>query len=332
MRRALGLALVLAAALPAPAGATLVYTRQGTSVQATPRIFAAADDGSAPLRIAAGYDPQVSPDGRVVAYLARPAPAFRDELRIVPAAGGRSRTLLRSAQILSVRFSPDSTRVAAEVGQRRLVVLDLATGAQSVVARGFIQGLSWSPSGEEIVYGRGENDSYTAPSDLYAVPARGGEARRLTTDRRSLEPVWGAGGIAYVKQRRRRLAPRYDIWVRDAIGGIDRRLTAVPADPLVNGLMPLEFSADGTRLLASYVGQDTSVGYAVTLGSGRARALSRDQENGLVAFDVSADGRTILAHTGGPDPSLPHDVVAVPWGGGRTRVLARRASFPDWTR
>ena len=58
----------------------------------------------------------------------------------------------------------------------------------------------------------------------------------------------------------------------------------------MSGLIPLELSANGKRLLAEFVGQDTSVGFAVNPETGKVRALSRDSENGFVAANLSADG------------------------------------------
>jgi hypothetical protein len=95
--------------------------------------------------------------------------------------------------------------------------------------------------------------------------------------------------------------------------------------------VPVELSADGSRLLAEFVGQDTSVGFAVNPRTGRTRSLSRDAENGFVGFDLTADGRTVLGHTGGPDPTGRHNVATMPWGGGEPEVLVRGAAFPDWS-
>jgi hypothetical protein len=102
---------------------------------------------------------------------------------------------------------------------------------------------------------------------------------------------------------------------------------------LLSGPVPLELSADGSRLLAEFEGQDTSLGYTVEMRSGRVRALSRRLEQGFVAADLSADGRTVLGTTGGPEPGGGrHDVATLPFRGGRPRVLVRNASMPHWSR
>ena len=66
--------------------------------------------------------------------------------------------------------------------------------------------------------------------------------------------------------------------------------------------------------------------------NGKVRALTRDFENGFVAADLSADGKTVLGHTGGFDPNPPHNVVTMPYRGGKPKVLVRRATDPDWSR
>jgi len=101
---------------------------------------------------------------------------------------------------------------------------------------------------------------------------------------------------------------------------------------LVSGLVPVELSDNGKRLIAELEGQDTSLGFAVNPDTGSVRALSKSFEHGFLAADLTADGATVLGTTGGPDPSNRHNVVALPYGGGKAKVLVRQAFDPDWTR
>jgi hypothetical protein len=57
-------ALAVGAVLPAPAHATLVYSKNPTHSS----VWAAADDGSAARRLASGSAPKISPDGFTVAF------------------------------------------------------------------------------------------------------------------------------------------------------------------------------------------------------------------------------------------------------------------------
>jgi hypothetical protein len=110
-----------------------------------------------------------------------------------------------------------------------------------------------------------------------------------------------------------------------------RRVTTTKVPFLLSGLDPVAWSADGTRLLAEFGGQDTSYAETVDPATGVARKVGRARD-GIVGYDLSADGSTILATTGGYDPSDAHDVVTIPYAGGRPTVLVRDAFSPDWTR
>jgi hypothetical protein len=149
-----------------------------------------------------------------------------------------------------------------------------------------------------------------------------------------MNPVWGPREIVFDRFRRRRGdAPAFNLWALDpADDNALRRLTRLRIPRLASGMVPLELSANGRRLLSVFTGQDTQVGFTVQTRTGRTRALSMDFENGIVGFDLSADGRQILAHTGGGDPGAQHDVVKLRYGGGEPKVLVEDAAYPDWTR
>ena len=84
--------------------------------------------------------------------------------------------------------------------------------------------------------------------------------------------------------------------------------------------------------MAEFVGQDTSVGFAVNPKTGKVRALSRDSENGFVAADLTADGNTVLGRPAARTRSSRDNVVTMPYRGGKPKVLVRRAFSPDWDR
>jgi hypothetical protein len=335
VRRAALAAVVGASALAgaAPAGATIVFEKSPFR----PTVWAAADDGSAGVQLASGESPKISPDGTTVAYETPYRGSTRPTLRVIPAAGGASRLLLKPVWF-SFGFSPDSKTIAAvtgkEVGRKRLVLIDVATGAVRRVASGQFSGFSFSPDGARLVYARAPKDAYPPHSDLFTVPVAGGVATALTTNHRSVGPVWGAPGIAFVKLRkptRRGDAYKQDIYLSDGATGVVRRITTTKVPFLLSGLDPVSWSADGTRLLAEFGGQDTSYAETVDPATGTVARVGR-RSDGLVGHDLSADGSTILATTGGYDPGDRHDVVTIPYTGGRPTVLVRDAFSPDWTR
>jgi Tol biopolymer transport system component len=333
-------ALAMAAVLPAPARATLVYSKNATHSS----IWVAADDGSGARRLASGSAPRISPDGLTVAFsVVGDQRNYRPDLMLAPADGSAPPRVLSKAwrDIFTFAWSPDSKTIATvvgpEIGTKRLVLIDVATGAQRTVARGEFAGVSFSPAGDQIVYSRAaQADRYPPHSDVYRAALAGGTPVRLTRDRRSLSPLWGpTGKVVFVKlvdAKRRKYAPKNELYLMSADGTGVRRLTRTRVGQLLQGLTPTEWSADGTRLLAEFGGQDTSYAETVNPATGTHRPVVKPAEDGFVGTDLTADGSTILGATGGYEPSTKHDVVAIPYGGGAPTVLARNALEPDWNR
>jgi len=321
--------MLLAAActllVAAPAEARLVYVTGPGERDA--RVWVARDDGTQARRIGPGQSPKISPDGRWVAWV--------DDDEVMMRLADRSRkarVVVRSSSIGDLQFSPDSKLLGLVAGHR-LFVYDIRERDEVKAASGSIRGFSFSPDSRSVVFGTaGRSDAGDAPSDLYSF-SLGDKARtRITRDRKSLNPLWGSAGVLHDRMRARPGdAPTYNVFSIKPDGGSLRRITTLKIPSLMSGLVPLEQSADGTRLLANFVGQDTEAAFRVNTRTSRAKALDDDFENGLVGFDLTADGRTVLGHTGGPDPMARHDVVTVPYGGGDPEVLVRRAGFPDWS-
>jgi Tol biopolymer transport system component len=192
-----------------------------------------------------------------------------------------------------------------------------------------VRRFAFSPDSSALVLGAARGDA----SDLWVFTIAAGTRARITHDGRSLDPVWGPDGLVFDRMRRRRGdAPAFQLWAAQADGSHARRITHMRIPRLLSGLVPLDLSADGSRLLAEFEGQDISVAFAVNPSTGRARSLSRLLESGFVGAALSADGSRVLGTTGGPDPSARHSVATVPYRGGHTHVLVRNAAYPDWSR
>ncbi len=315
--------------LAAPAHATLAYVKE--SADGDFRVHVADDDGSDRHRLGLGRSPRVSPDGRWVAWIA-PGPTERVMLRLADRSR-KARVVGSSIFAGELRFSPDSKSLGHVLG-RRLLIYNIRARENFKAASGNVRGFSFSVDSKAVVFGTsGQDGSPDAPADLYRIGIDGGPRVRVTRDRKSLNPLWGEDGIIHDRQLQREGdAPSYNLFEIQPDGGSLRRITALRIPPLVSGLIPVELSANGKRLLAEFIGQDTSVGFAVNPESGTVRALSRDSENGFVAANLSDDGRTVLGHTGGPAPGRTGKVVTMPYRGGKAKVLVRRASYPDWSR
>ena len=338
--------LVLAAllAFPAAAGATLAYVKN--PFKAT--VYVANDDGSGAKKVEQGNNPRVAPNGLSVAYL-HEGPKNAQELKLAPATGGAGVTLMTNfREAFYLTWSPDSKTIAAlrgpELGKRNLVVIDVATGKQSVIATGFFSGFSFSPDGAEIAYAVAQSERYPPRSDVLRFPVpvpgvvnvRAPEPIRLTSDRRSSQPLWGPEKIVFVKtlaSKKRPYGGKNELFLMSPQGKGVKRLTHTKVPPLLQGLFPTDWSANGQRLLTEFQGQDTSYAVVVNPKTGGQRPVAGSGESGFVGTDLSADGKLVLGFNGGFDPGIRnHKVQTVPYGGGKPKTLVKEAFEPSWNR
>ena len=107
-------------------------------------------------------DPQISPDGRTIAYVRKSNDIMTDRARstiwLVDVASGQQRPLLAGAgSYSSPRWSPDGTRlayVAADGGSPQLYVRWMASGESARITGlpDSPDSIAWSPDGSRIAY------------------------------------------------------------------------------------------------------------------------------------------------------------------------------------
>jgi hypothetical protein len=309
---------------------SVVYVTGTTSA---PVVWLAPADGGRGRRLGPGSQPLLAPDGSLVVA------SEASGLVLYPASGGPSRRFFATADAtaVAVAFSPDSRYIAvvlastdpASSAYSGLAVIDTTTFASRVIVHGQIYCASFAPDGSDrIAYGTAPSARLTARVDVGIIQADGSGARRITSDGRSLNPVWGRDGIAFDRERLRTDAePAYQVWLMASDGSGRRALSALAIPRLREGLVPTAFSDNGRVLLADYEGQDTSQAWVVRLPTGRATPLPA----GLVPAAVSRDGARVLADRGGFLNSPDRGVVeSLPLDGGRPRVLAVRGAEPSW--
>jgi Tol biopolymer transport system component len=337
--------LVIAALLAVPAGASATLSYVKNPFNST--VFVANDDGSGARKVESGYNPHVAPDGLTVAYL-HEGPRSAQELKVAAATGGSGKTVMANLrEAFYVTWSPDSKTIAAlrgpELGKRNLVLIDVATGLQSVVASGYFSGFSFSPDGTEIAYSRAGSEKYPPRSDVFRFPVpipgvvnvRAPEAVRLTSDHRSSDPLWGPQKIVFVKTlgKNRRYGPKNELFLMNPQGKGVKRLTHTKVPALLQGLFPTDWSAGGNRLLTEFQGQDTSYAVVVNPKTGKQRPVAGTGETGFVGTDLSADGSLVLGFNGGFEVGLRNNKVqTVPYGGGKPKTLVKEAYEPSWSR
>ena len=165
-------------------------------------------------------DPQLSPDGKMLAVIETRADLdsdeFRSEIVLVELASGHIRPLTRERHHAGYpRWSPTGDRIgflaqdADKNGQLFVLPMDGGDALQLTKGKDGVSQFAWSPDGVSIAYAmadpkpelKGEdkfrtafrvgNDDFTIseavrPTHLWLVPAAGGEARRLTSGTWSL--------------------------------------------------------------------------------------------------------------------------------------------------
>jgi Tol biopolymer transport system component len=330
--------------LPASSRATLVFTRNPLN----PTVYVANDNGLAARKLGPGTEPRVSPDGQTIVFYRVGKGSQPADLMVAPAAGGVPKKLLSGWQDPFVfAWSPDSTTIAVllgpEIGKQRLTLVDVASGTEQTVAGGFFNGVSFAPGGDQLVYGR-SNKEFGSKSDIYrfdipepgAVFVQAPQPIRITSDHKSSSPLWGPNEkIVFVKhlgEKQRQYGPKNELYLMNPSGKQVKRLTHTKVAPLLAGLNPTAWSANGKHLLAEFGGQDTTYAVTVNPKTGAERALTKERETGFVGTALSRDGKFVLGSLGGFEPGPGHKVVSIPYKGGKPKVLANNASEADWSR
>lgn len=297
-------------------------------------------------RIDAGSDPRILGGGVSIAYLHEGA-GHTPEMKVILGSEPAKTVLTdwREPNYMDNHGELIAALRGPEIGKRELVVVNVDTGAVTVLDKGYFTGLSFCPecSEPELVYSKSPSESSLQRSDVFKIAVNGGQPVRLTSDHRSLDPLWRPGilerahpsKIVFVKElgeRQRKYGPKNELYVMNQSGGEVRRLTHAKVGPLLLGLFPVAFSHDGKHLLAEFEGQDTSYAVGVDFRTGRQHPIATVGERGFIGTAISNDGESVLGYTGGFDPQAPHDVAIAPFAGGKPRVKVKNAFEPDWNR
>ena len=145
-------------------------------------------------------DPDISPDGSMVAYAAGPPTAMQIYVRQV--SGGRTVRLTDDTTMTHrwPRWSPDGAQVAYEAEDGTISVVPALGGPARILVRLppdsvirsdplAIVGFDWSPDGKRLVYVRG-----WPQGSIYLQNVGGGDPSLLTTVSQAHSPAWSPDG------------------------------------------------------------------------------------------------------------------------------------------
>jgi dipeptidyl aminopeptidase/acylaminoacyl peptidase len=234
----------------------------------------------------AASDPQISPDGREIAYVRVSEDIMTDKARaviwLVDAATGAQRPLDGLIGESGPRWSPDGKRLAYMApgpdgrGQLHVRWMESGESAALAVLPEHVGALTWSPDGRQIVFGM----------HVPSPPPMFGSAPKKPEGAKWADPLDIITAVHYRQDEAGYLKPGFThLFVISADGGSPRQLTFGDYDD--HG--PVSFSADGKSVI--FVSQ-------------RETGWERDPDNSQLFRLTLADGTlTPLAHRPGPDHS-----------------------------
>jgi dipeptidyl aminopeptidase/acylaminoacyl peptidase len=285
-------------------------------------------------------DPQISPDGRTIAYVRKSNDIMTDKARstiwLVDVASGQQRPLLAgSGSYFSPRWSPDGTRlayVAAEGASPQLFVRWMSSGESARITQlpQSPSSIAWSPDGRRIAY------SMFVPDDA----AKLGKAPEKPEGAKWADPLKVIDAVTYRADGAGYLDAGYDqiFWV-PADGGAPTQLTF----GATNAGGPVSWTPDGRSILFSAnLSKDwerqpvNSEIYRISIDGGAPVALT-DRNGPDASPVVSPDGRHI-AYVGFDDKQFGYQntrlyVMNVDGSGKRmlTGNLDRSVGSPAWS-
>jgi hypothetical protein len=313
----------------------LAFVRETSSSQ--PSVWFSSSFGGPAHRAGPGEAPVISPSG---AGVAAATPGLSNTITVYATGTGHlTFNFTAGTTALPLAWSSDSRYLAVQLDSTAanglagagLAVVDTTTDAVTNVATGQVWGASFAPgSSDRLVYGLSQTAAPLAPVNLYEVNPDGTGTAPITTNGRSLNPVWGAKGIVFDRERIRGKDsyPAYQLWLLH--GSKLTRLTNLKISQLQSGLQPLAVSADGNRLIAAYTGEDTYYAWTVQIRPRRIRQVKIGGDKLPQPDGITTRGNRILVDYGAfMGPASRGHIVTLPFGGGAPHPL-ERGSQASW--
>src|SRR5438270_5210569 len=224
---------------PAWPGAPSLFLHIGTPAMkrlhhlllATFTLVALTSRSSAQEPIRFARTPDISPDGKLVAF------SYLGDIWVVETIGGVARPVtMHQAHDLDPVFSPDGRYLAFSsnrYGSYDVFVIPTQGGKPRRLTYDSAHDIAcgWSPDGKSILFTSTRGTEYPPAQNLYTVPVAGGRERRVTRSE-GKEGIYSPQGdqIAYVRgpgiwyRKGYRGSANDDIWLCNADGSNNRRL------------------------------------------------------------------------------------------------------------
>jgi dipeptidyl aminopeptidase/acylaminoacyl peptidase len=184
--------------------------------------------------------PRWSPDARQLAFLRDRGGDERFDIWLVDRNGAHERNLTNEPGVThrDIVWSPDGSQIAytANSGGKSFAVhvVDVASGATRALTDGTRDDLTprWSPNGDQLIFSS-RRESVRTNSDLFVVPAAGGESTRLDTRAEvpgeSLDARWSPDGtrISFTTDTRGRIEVATATYRDGALGRIERMTESI---------------------------------------------------------------------------------------------------------
>lgn len=281
-----------------------------------------------------------SPDGRHLAFTAEVYPDCPDEACNHQREQERARSPVKARLYIRLLYRHWDTWKDGK--RRHLFVIPAAGGTARDLTPGdhdvppFSLGgpddYAFSPDGSELCFARkdGRDEAISTNSDLWIVPVRGGEPRRLTTNPAAdNSPLYSPDGryIAYRAQERPGFeSDRWRLMLYDRQTGRTRSLT----EALDHWVEEFVWAPDSQRLYFTVAEGGAFPIYTVTLATGEIRKLVPTGAN--EGLQITPDGKTLIFLRHGF--SQPAELYRVNVDGSQlaplTRMNAERLAAIQW--